>query len=177
MELHKFNPIKNKEQLLETIEYTHFKCFELCKKVLGKYLSVSGNIGIFCHSDKEYVFLTKLRQELTDELDNWNKKYYRLHKPIIIPSNGGVPDTTYTYLYIRNPDKHTETGDADFVLNKKEYMKLKNSLLKGEKVKGLKIFDRPELDLMELSDPNIDVFSFIGTKNMTENIKVKKMYF
>jgi len=82
MKLYRFSPIENKAQLLEAIKYTHLKCFELCKKIFGEYLPAAGNIGIFCHYDNEYQFLTKLREELTEESDNWNQKYYRLHKPI-----------------------------------------------------------------------------------------------
>jgi hypothetical protein len=173
MKPYKFSPIQNKEQLQEAIKYTHLKCFELCKKNFGKYLSVAGNIGIFCHYDDEYEFLTKLRKELTKESDNWNQKYYRLYESIKIPAQGDVPDVEYTYLYIRKPDQHEEVGDADFVLNFKEYSKLREALLNGKEIQGIKIFDRPNLDLIKLFDPNVDVLSFIGTKNMTENLRMK----
>lgn len=173
MKLYKFSPIQNKNQLLKAIKHTHLKCFELCKKKFGKYFPVAGNIGIFCHYDDEYKFLTKLQEELTDKSNNWNQKYYRLHKPITIPTEGDIPGAVYTYLYIRKPDQHKEIGDADFVLDDKTFSKLRNSLLSGVKIKGMKIFDRPGLDLIELSDPDIDALSFIGTKNMAENVKVK----
>ncbi|MBI4262501.1 hypothetical protein HY624_03175 [Candidatus Uhrbacteria bacterium] len=167
-----FSPIKTEQELLEAIKYTHLACFELCKKVFGNYLPVAGNIGIFCHDENEYKFLTELREKLTDKLDHWNEKYYRLHKPIDIPAQGDVPDTVYTYLYIRKLDQHKEVGDADFVLDETEYNKLKNSLLSGMEIKGMKIFDRPGLDLIKLFDPNIDALSFIGTKDMAENLRV-----
>lgn len=89
MKPRKFSPIENREQLLETIKYTHFRCFELLKKNFGKYLPVAGNIGIFCHYDEEYQFLTDLRKQLTVESDNWNQKYYRLAEPITISAEGG----------------------------------------------------------------------------------------
>ena len=174
MKLYRFSPIDSREKLLEAIQHTHFACFELCKKVFGRYLPVAGNIGIFCHYDDEYEFLTKLREKLTDKSDNWNQKYYRLRKPVTIPAKGDVPDAVYTYLYIRKPDQHTEVGDVDFVLNDKEYNELKNSLLHGAERKGLKIFDRPNLDLIKLFDPSIDALSFIGTKNMIENVVSKE---
>ncbi len=170
MELYRFSPIKDKGQLFEAIRYTHFMCFELCKKVFGRHLPVAGNIGIFCHDGDEYQFLTELRKQLTIESDNWNQKYYRLRKPIIIPIQGDVPETTYTYLYVRRPDQHQEVGDVDFVLDKKEYFELKNTLLRGKEIKGIKIFDRPGLDLIELLDPSVDVASYIGKKNMAENV-------
>lgn len=173
MKPYRFSPIESIDQLLEAIKYTHLKCFELCKKIYGKYLPVAGNIGIFCHYDDEYQFLTKLREGLTEKSDNWNQKYYCLHKPIIIPAQGDVPGATYTYLYIRKPDQHEEVGDVDLVLDKREYDELKNSLLHGKEIRGIKIFDRPDLDLIRLFDPNIDALSFVGTQDMAENIKIK----
>ena len=140
---------------------------------MGKYLPVAGNIGIFCHYDDEYRFLTKLREQLTEESDSWQQKYYRLYEPVTIPAQGDVPETVYTYLYIRKPDRHNEVGDVDFVLNNKDYQELKNTLLKGTEIKGIKIFDRPGLDLIKLFDPDIDALSFIGTKNMAENVKAR----
>ncbi|MDD4900744.1 MAG: hypothetical protein PHS62_01360 [Patescibacteria group bacterium] len=170
MKSYRFSPIENKDQLLGVIKYTHSRCFELCKEIYGRYLPVAGNIGIFCHYEDEYKFLTKLRQELTEESDNWNKKYYRLYEPIIIPAQGDLPGATYTYFYVRKPDQHKEAGDIDFVLNTSEFDKLKKFLLGGEQKKGVEIFDRPGLDLIRLSDPSIDVLAFIGTKNMAENV-------
>ncbi|MFA5886597.1 MAG: hypothetical protein WC863_02325 [Patescibacteria group bacterium] len=171
MKSNKFSPIKDRSQLFEAIKYTHFKCFELCKKVYGKYLPIAGNIGIFCHYEDEYKFLAKLREELTEESDNWNNKYYHLHKPIVINGLNGMPGALYTYLYIRKPDQHEEVGDVDFVLDKIEYDELKNSLLMGKQIKGIEMFDRPDLDLIRLSDPNINTLSFVGIKNMAENVK------
>lgn len=170
---YRFSPINNKEELWKAIEYTHLKCFELIKRNYGKYLPVAGNIGIFCHFDDEYKFLTKLREELTNKSDNWNQKYYRLLEPITIPARNDVPKTTYTYLYIRKPDQHEEIGDVDFVLDNKEYFKLKESLQEGKEIKGLSLFDRPDLDLIRVYDPQIDTLSFIGHKDMEENVGVK----
>ncbi|USN53102.1 MAG: hypothetical protein H6760_02895 [Candidatus Nomurabacteria bacterium] len=167
---YRFSPIQDKEQLIQAITYTHLKCFELCKKNFGRYLPVAGNLGIFCHDDDEYSYLTKVRQELTKESDNWNQKYYRLHEPIVIPAQGDIPETTYTYLYIRKPDQHTEVGDVDFVLDKEEFEELKKALSRGEKMPGVEIMNRPDLDLVKLLDPDFDVLSFIGGKDMDENV-------
>lgn len=98
MRFFRFSPIKNESKLLEAIKHTHFACFKLCKKAFGKYISVAGNMGIFCHYNDEYKFLTELRKELTEESDNLNQKYFRLHNPVIIPVHEDVPETTYTYL-------------------------------------------------------------------------------
>lgn len=174
MQLYRFSPIENKEQLLEAITHTHFACFELCKKAFGAYLPIAGNMGVFCHYDDEFAFLTKLREELTEASDNFNQKYFRLHEPIVIPAKGDVPETAYTYLYIRRPDQYrAQVGDVDFVLDDTKYTDLKSSLQNGAKLNGAKIFDRPDLDMIELSDPDIDALAYVSTRTMTEKVRVK----
>ena len=175
MKLYLFSPIKNEQELLEAIKHTHFACFELCKKTFNKYFPVAGNMGIFCHYDSEYKFLTELRKKLTEESGNLNQKYFRLHNPIVIPARGDVPKTTYTYLYIRRPDQYrAQVGDVDFVIGDKEYTELKKSLQKGSQINGAKIFDRPDLDMVELSDPDIDALAYVSTRAMTEKVRVKQ---
>src|SRR3989338_5619352 len=170
MKLYRFSPIKDKAQLLKAIEHTHFMCFELCKRAFGKYLPVAGNIGVFCHYDEEYDFLTKLREEITDNSDSFNQKYFRLHTPIVIPAKGDIPETVYTHLYIRRPDQYwAQVGDVDFVLGGQAYVELKKSLASGAKLMGAKIFDRPDLDMIELSDPDIDALAYVSDRAMTKH--------
>jgi hypothetical protein len=174
MKLYRFSPIENKEQLIEAIKHVHFSCFDLCKKAFGKYLPVAGNISIFCHYDSEYKFLAKLREEMTEQSDNFNQKYFLLHEPIVIPAKDDVPETTYTYLYIRKPDQYrAQVGDVDFVIDDEKYSELKKSLQNGSQIEGAKIFDRPDLDMVELSDPDIDVLAYVSIRAMTEKVRVK----
>ena len=175
MKLYCFSPIKNEQELLEAIKHTHFACFELCKIAFDKYFPVAGNMGIFCHYDSEYKFLTELRKKLTEESGNLNQKYFRLHNPIVIPARGDVPETTYTHLYIRRPDQYrAQVGDVDFVIDDEKYIELKESLQKGSQINGAKIFDRPDLDMVELSDPDIDALAYVSTRAMTEKVRVKQ---
>src|SRR3990167_3345415 len=170
----RFSPIKNKTQLFKAIEYIHFESYRLCKQNLGYYLPVAGNIGVFCHYEEEFKLLIKIREELTDLSDNWNQKYFRLYKPIVIPAKKSIPETTYTYLYIRKPDpEHTHVGDVDFYLEPRKYKELRQSLLSGKVMEGVKIFERPDLDLIRLYDPDTDISAFVGKKTMTENVGVK----
>lgn len=174
MQLYRFSPIKDKKELFEAVKHVHFACFELCKQAFGVYLPVAGNMGVFCHYPDEYRFLTKLREELTKQSDNFNQKYFRLHEPIIIPAKDGVPETAYTYLYIRRPDQYrAQAGDVDFVLEDEKYDELKKSLSTGAEINGAKIFDRPDLDMIELSNPDIDALAYISTRTMTEKVRVK----
>ncbi len=162
MKLYRFSPIKSKEELFKAIKHIHFSCYELCKQSLAEYLPNAGNLGVFCHYDDEYDFLTKLRQEMTEASDNANQKYYRLHEPITIPAKGDVPETTYTYLYIRQPDPYrSQVGDVDFYLPQEKYNELKQSLLDGQKIPGARIFPRNDLDMLELYNPNIDCLGYV----------------
>lgn len=174
MKLYRFSPIETQEQLLGAIKHTHFECFKLCKEAFGKYLPVAGNMGVFCHYDKEYQFLTKLREEITESSDNLNQKYFRLYDPIVIPAKDDIPETTYTYLYIRRPDQYrAQVGDVDFVISDDEYTLLKKALQEGSSINGARVFDRPDLDMIELSDPDIDALAYVSTKAMTEKVRVK----
>jgi hypothetical protein len=175
MKLYQFSPIKNEAELLKAIEHIHFSCFKLCKQSFSKYLPVAGNVGVFCHYDDEYELLTKLRKELCEPSDNPNKKYFPLHKPIVIPAKGDVPETTYTHLYIRKPDPYrAQVGDIDFTLEEPDYSELKNSLSEGKKVKGLRVFERPDLDMIELYDPDNDALGYVSPRDMTEKVRVKQ---
>ena len=116
-----------------------------------------------------------MRKELTDLSDNWNEKYFRLHKPIVIPARNDIPETTYTYLYIRKPDpSHPHIGDVDFYMEPDKYKELKESLLSGTVIQGVKIFERPDLDLIRFYNPGSDVSAFIGQKTMVENVKKQR---
>jgi len=174
MKLYRFSPIKTKEKLFKAIKHIHFECYKLCKQSFGKYLPNAGNAGVFCHYDDEYEFLTKVRQELTEASDNVNQKYFRLHKPIVIPSKGDVPETTYTYLYVRKPDPYRHhVGDIDFYLEPEKYKKLKKEMLAGKEVSGARVFERPDLDMIELYDPDVDVLGYVSTEQISEAVRVK----
>lgn len=158
--------MQDEAQMMEAIKYIHFACHALCMQSMGRYLPVAGNVGVFCHYADEDTFLTKLREELTDFSDKVYGKYFRLHKPIVIPAKGDIPKTTYSYLYIRKPDpnKH-QVGDIDFYLEPEKYTELKRSLLDGKIIKGARLLPhRPDLDLIELYDSKIDAWGYIGNK-------------
>ncbi len=176
MKFYRFSPIKSEDELREAIKHIHFACFELCKQSFGKYLPVAGNMGVFCHYEDEYKFLTQLRKELTEGSDNVSQKYFRLHNPIIIPARGDVPKTVYTHLYIRKPDPYRfHTGDVDFVLEEDKYWELKKSLQKGAVIKGARIFERQDLDMVELYNPDIDALGYVSPQEMTEKVRVKQI--
>ncbi len=168
MRLYRFSPIRDHKEMLKAIEHIHAACHQLCKQSFGRYLPVTGTVGVFCHYDDEYERLTKLRKELTDANDNWNQKYFRLHQPIVIPAKGDVPAATYTYLYIRQPDPYRyQVGDIDFCLASDKYSEIKQSLEAGQKIKGARIYPG-QMDMLELYDPDVDCCAYILTKTMEE---------
>lgn len=163
------------KDLLERIEQVHFLCNGLCKKALGKYLSVSGNMGVFSKSDEEYVQFTNAKEELTEGSDNPNQKYFKLHQPIVIQSEKDVPETAYTHLYIRKYDPTpygNNLGDVDFVLDEKEYSELKSQVEVGE-IRGAEMYDRPGWDTVQITDPNVNAVTYVSTQEFAEKVRVK----
>jgi len=175
MRLYRFSPIQNKEELLEAIKHVHFSCYKLCKQSFGEYLPNAGNMGVFCHYDDEYDRLIAIRKEMTEDAGNLNQKYFKLHEPITIPAEGDVPETTYTYLYIRRPDPYRHhVGDVDFYLPPADYAELKQAMLDGRKtLPGARVFDRPDLDMIELYDPDVDALGYVSTETMATAVHVK----
>ncbi len=174
MKLYRFSPIKSKEELFDAIKYIHFESHKLCNQTFGKYLENAGNMGVFCHYDEEFGFLKETRKILCETSDNPDQKYFLLHNPIIIPEKDGVPETTYTHLYIRRPDPYRHhVGDVDFCLEPQEYEKLKESLLSGKELQNARVFERSDLDMIELYNSDSDVLAYVSTKKMTEKVRVK----
>lgn len=174
MSLYTCSPIKTKEELLTAISFTHFACYKLCMQSFGEYLPNSGNIGIFCQYDDEYDHLTELRKEMTEASDSFLQKYFRLLEPIVMPAKGDVPETTYTYLYIRRPDPYRhQVGDVDFYLPEDKYRALKQEIIDGKVVPGARVFDRPDLDMIELHNPDVDALAYVTTHQMTQAVHAK----
>lgn len=174
MKLYRFSPIENKEQLLEAVRHIHFACNKLCEQSFSKYLPNAGNMGIFCHYDSEYQKLVEVRNQMVKPSDDPNQKYFELLEQITIPAQNGVPETTYTYLYIRKPDIYrAQVGDIDFYLEQAEYDELKQSLIDSVQIPGARIFPRNDLDMIELYNPDIDALGYVSTSVMSEKVHIK----
>jgi hypothetical protein len=171
MKLYRFSPIKSNGELLEAITYTHFACHKLCKRSFGIYLPVAGNLAIFCHYEDEYDRLVAMRNEIAEQSNNPNQKYFKLHQPIVIPAQDGIPTATYTHLYIRRPDPYRHhVGDVDFHLSQKRYMELEQSLENSTSIEGARIFPRKDLDMIELFNPDIDALGYVRTGALTDEL-------
>jgi len=171
---YRFSPIHNKEELFEAIEHIHFSSYKLCKQSFGYYLPNAGNLGFFCHYDDEFELLKNIRDEVTEKSDDPGLKYFTLIEPIVIAAKDDIPEATYTHLYIRKPDIYRyQVGDIDFYLKNSEYQELKQDMLNGKNVKGARVFERPDLDMIELYDPDVDVLAYVSPSNMTEKVRIK----
>lgn len=172
--LYRFSPIGSKDELMEAILFIHFACYRLCWDSFGKYLPDAGNMGIFYHYEEEFIKLKQIRDMIVEPSDNPELKYFTLLEPITIPEKDGVPETTYTHLYIRRPDPYrSQVGDVDFYLPEDQYLSLKREMQNGKKVPGARIFDRPDLDMIELFNPDIDALGYVSTSTMTEKVRIK----
>lgn len=166
-------PIKNREQLTERMRRIHFECHYLCNEVLGEYLQVAGNIGVFTHSKQEYKRLTGVVDNLTEKSQEPDRKYFKLHKPFVVEQKSDIPKVEYGYLYIRKSKDHLSEyiGDVDFIAEPDRYEKLKKSLKSSNGISGVEIYDRPGWDMIKLSLPEKDSVAFIGTEEMTKKVR------
>ena len=161
-------------ELNDLISKIHEDCFKLCKDKLGTYLPVAGNIGIFCQSDADYAKYSKIKEDLTYPSSNPDQKYFELKTPIMIDQIGDIPETIYTHLYIRKPNKDSpEAGDVDFVLQEKDYSKMKERVMQGKYGEGVSIYDRPGWDNIEIKSPEINAIAYVSTLEMAQKVRVK----
>lgn len=174
MKLYRFSPIKNEKQFKKAVEYIHKVSHQLCFDNMGQFLPVAGNLAIFAHYEEEYKFLMELSQKLTDQSIGFDNKYFRLHEPIVVKASGAIPSATYEFLYIRQPDIYrSQVGDADFIMDRSEYIELKQALRGRTVYKGARVFpesNQSALDLVELLDPDLDAVSYITTEPMSAKV-------
>jgi hypothetical protein len=62
---------------------------------------------------------------------------------------------------------------VDFFLDEEDYKKLKDSMLAGKQIKGARVFDRPDLNMIELHNPEIDVLAYVSTSTIAQSVRVK----
>lgn len=171
MKLYRFSPITSEKELHEAIEYVHQTVHRLCYETFGKFLPLSGNVGIFGHYFDEFQYLTNLRKTLTNEAVHYNGKYFELKEPIHIVARDGIPAATYEFLYIRKVDPYRpQVGDIDFVLNADEHTALKNTLSTNEFNNNVRVFERLEDNMIELWNPDYDIASYIVVGNMRSKV-------
>ncbi len=169
-------PINTADELLKRIKYIHYSAYKLCKQSFNHYFPNPGNIGVFCHFDNEYEFLVKLRTQLTEASSEPNRKYFRLHEPIIFPANRDAPEVAYTYLYIRKPDPTPYgqyLGDVDFYTEDAQYNELIKQVEKQE-IPGVSLYEQPGVGTMvQLASPDIDIVAYVSTREKTQKVRFR----
>lgn len=164
--------IDNLKNILDKI---HEQAYVLCINTFGKPLKNAGNIGVFCQSEAQYIAFTELRTKMTKQSNDINQKYFELNEPIVYEAVGEIPKATYTHLYIRRYDpEELHIGDVDFYLEDSEFHALKKRVSLGEDVIGARLYDRKDLDMVELYDKSMETLAYVSTKEMTERARVKQ---
>lgn len=174
----RFSRIIDESSLFEAIKYLHLECNKLCFEAFSRYLPNADNVGIFCHFDDEFKKLTEIKNSLVFPSKNPDQKYFTLMEPILIEQIDSIPATEYKYLYIRKPRIDSpQVGDIDFYFEDQEFEIIKQSILAGKVYKNARIYDRPDLNMIEILNPEADVLPYISTKSETERARVKQSEF
>ncbi|MCA9392501.1 hypothetical protein KC614_04895 [candidate division WWE3 bacterium] len=167
--------MNNVEKLFERIRVIHLDCMKICKSVLGEYLPVAGNIGVFCQSDDEYELFEQVKQTITLPSSNPQQKYFELKDLLTVEGIENVPARTYTHLYIRKPDPTSYgkyLGDMDFVLEPDKYFELKTKVM-NNLVPGAIIYDRENWDTIEMTNTEFNTVSYVSTQAFAEKVRVR----
>ncbi|MFA5051646.1 MAG: hypothetical protein WC544_01120 [Patescibacteria group bacterium] len=114
---------------------------------------------IFTHSDQEYQLLDTEAQSLGSEVKNTEMgKVYLLHEAIETVAG------PLRIVKVRKPDPtRPEQGDADFTLA--DYQAFKAAHLDEP---GYKLITRPDMEMIELSDPEFDVLAYFSHPTLAE---------
>lgn len=164
----------SEDKLFSRIETISNNCHEIIYRSLGKYLDVSGNIGVFCQSKNEYKEFMRFSKVLIKKSDDPKQKYYQLIDPIVISYKGIKLDAIYTHLYIRKYDSSSYgryLGDVDFILSNKDYLELKYRVEK-EALDGAQMYDRPGWDTIQFTNSEINAVAYVSTKEFAEKVRL-----
>ena len=157
MKLYRFSPILNEKQLIEAVKYTATETTKLCKKVVGKSLSIN-SLTVFSHYDAEYKKLLKIIYKIGKPYNKHNGLCVKLHKTI------EVGEHSIQYLRIRKPDPYrTQVGCNDFEVGDYQSFK-KNHVPKYPQ--NLRIIERPDYEMIEFFDPDFDVLAYVVSKKL-----------
>ncbi|MBI2545641.1 hypothetical protein HYV81_00490 [Candidatus Woesearchaeota archaeon] len=152
MQLYRFSPIQNKEQLLKAAEYIVTKTSELCKKVIGQSLPIS-SITIFSHYQDEFEQLKKILLDLGKLHSDNNGPRVALHKPLNLGSN------TVTHIRVRKPDPYRmQVGCNDFEVE--DYIEFKKNYLPSHP-DNLRLINRADYEMIEFFDPDYGVLAYV----------------
>jgi hypothetical protein len=146
MNLYRFSPIANTEELYAAIGYVAKEVLGLAEKVTGDAYAIS-YLTIFAHYPDEYENLIKLLGDLGKTSDANNGMKVELNRPI----------AEISLLRIRKPDPYRmQVGCAD--LDVGDYETFRSKYLDNSK--GLRLINRPKYEMIEFFDPDFDVLAY-----------------
>lgn len=145
------NPIQNQEKLIKTVKDIALKTSSMSQKILGKTFPIK-SLTVFSHSQSEFELLIKILSDIGKPYNYNNGPRVELYEPITVETN------IITHLRIRKPDPdRPQIGCNDFATNYQEFKK--EYLTKYPE--NLNLIERPEYEMVELHDPEFDVFAYI----------------
>jgi len=152
MNLYRFSPIQNEEQLREAIAYVATQTSALSKKVIGDSLPVA-SLTIFAHYSSEYEAVRAMLSSLGQETAASNGIRIQLQKPVVVGSN------QITHVRIRKPDPYRmQVGCADLIVP--DYSVFKSEYLQIH-VGNLRLIERSEYEMIEFFHPDFDVLAYV----------------
>ena len=153
---YRFNPIENKEKLIEAVKYVASQTSMLAQKIVRQSFPIS-SLTIFSHSQDEFENLVKIQSELGSFYNENNGPRIALYEPIIAGEN------RITYLRIRKPDpERPQVGCNDFDT---DYESFKNQYLAAHP-NNLRLVKRPDYEMIEFFDPDFDVLAYVISKEI-----------
>ena len=151
MSLYKFSPIMSEATLIEAVHYVIDQEALLSSKAINQVLPIT-YLTIFAHYMDEYDNLVKIIERLGDISDANNGIKSKLHSPIMA-GNQEIRE-----LRVRKPDPYRmQVGCCDFGIA--DYNAFKDGHLENNK--NLRLIERPDYEMIEFFDPDLDVLAYI----------------
>jgi len=154
MNVYRFSPIQNEEQLQKAVEYVVERTSALAEKVVGKSFPIR-SLTIFSHDGGEFVKLAEI-------LSRWGKPYNENNGPRVVlyePIEVGI--NRIIHLRIRKPAlERPQVGCGDFDT---DYESFKTKYL-AIHPQNLRLIQRPEYEMIEFFHPEFDVLAYVVSK-------------
>ncbi len=152
MQLYRFSPIKDEQQLRKTVIYIANETSKLSKKIIGKILPIK-SLTVFSHYPDEFEKLSEITKTIGNFLNENNGPRIILHKPIKVGNN------TIIHLRIRKPDPYRmQVGCNDFEII--DYNTFKNENL-SKHTNNLRLIKRSNYEMIEFFDPDFDILAYV----------------
>ncbi len=151
------------EELKIKIQNIVKRAKELKDKYTDQYNAPVNYVCIFCQNEVEFEELSKLAQKIGRVIKQTYSGPLFLIEPVETAA-GKV-----RLLKIRKPDPtRPQQGDADFTV--KDYQSFKEKYLK---LPNFSLIKRPEFEMIELKDLDLDVLAYFSYPTLEESLGIK----